>query len=308
LLFNCHINLGGDNLKKGIVRMLAVSLVFMVMLSACTSKKAVQNLKLDKPNVSMEVGTEAKLNLVVEPADADNPEIEWQSSDVNVVTVDNSGQLKALSVGNATITARTKDQKHSVESSITVTPKSVTGIKLNKDAITLVEGSGEKLEAVIEPADAGNKKIIWESSNTKVASVGQDGSIKGVAPGTADITAKTEDGGLTAKCTVKVNAKPAANTSGSTPSGYPKVKYYEGIVSFIESSDQKGPRQVALMYANYSVQPEGIYFKVAQAGFSKQFSYKVVFHAVGGDITYKGVTSLDMRQETRRSISLMRAS
>lgn len=53
----------------------------------------------------------------------------------------------------------------------------------------------DRLQATVVPDEAMfSAKIVWESSNPKVVSVSDDGTIKALRRGTAKITAKTEDG------------------------------------------------------------------------------------------------------------------
>ena len=66
-----------------------------------------------------------------------------------------------------------------------------------------------QLTATVEPEDASNKNVTWESSNTNVATV-NNGEVTAVSAGTATITATAEDGSKTATCTVTV--KPAEYT------------------------------------------------------------------------------------------------
>lgn len=82
----------------------------------------------------------------------------------------------------------------------------VTGVELNKETITLEVDANEKLIATVAPIDATNKTIKWTSSDTKVASVDQQGVVTAVAEGSATITATTQDGDLTDTCEVTVNA------------------------------------------------------------------------------------------------------
>ncbi len=79
----------------------------------------------------------------------------------------------------------------------------VTGVTLNKNTLELYTGKSETLTATVEPANATNKSVTWESSNPDVATV-VDGKVTAVKEGTATITVKTVDGGKTATCTVKV--------------------------------------------------------------------------------------------------------
>lgn len=84
------------------------------------------------------------------------------------------------------------------------TPVAVTGVTLNKTALTLEEGTTEKLTAKVNPENAANKKLTWSSDNKEVAEVNQDGTVRAKKVGIAKITVTTEDGGKTADCTVTV--------------------------------------------------------------------------------------------------------
>ena len=125
--------------KKGEIQMRKlkwsiVILFILITLISCTSQKTVKELKFNKPSLSMEVGTSDTLILSFSPEDATNPDIEWLSSDEKIATVDNTGLVKASSIGLATITAKTKNGRVSTTSEVTVIAKSVKGIKLNKDS------------------------------------------------------------------------------------------------------------------------------------------------------------------------------
>lgn len=91
----------------------------------------------------------------------------------------------------------------------------VTGIALDRVTVTLTEGENTALVATITPADATDKTISWSSSNQAVATV-TDGVINALKAGTAVITAKTNDGGITASCTVNVDIALAAITGDAS--------------------------------------------------------------------------------------------
>lgn len=70
-----------------------------------------------------------------------------------------------------------------------------TRIVINTSSTTLSQvGQTAKLTATIFPSNATLKNITWSSSNTKVATVSSDGTVKAVGYGTANITAKTDNG------------------------------------------------------------------------------------------------------------------
>ena len=97
----------------------------------------------------------------------------------------------------------------------------VTGVTLDRTALSLTAGETATLTAAVLPEDASNKTVTWSSSNPDVAAVTDhnDGTVTVTAgsAGTATITAVTEDGGYTAACTVEV-ARKSASRSGSEPS------------------------------------------------------------------------------------------
>lgn len=66
--------------------------------------------------------------------------------------------------------------------------------------------SGEEfmINPVVLPQGDALDWVIWSSSNEDVATVNIDGKVKGIAKGTATITATTVDGGKTATCSVTV--------------------------------------------------------------------------------------------------------
>lgn len=81
----------------------------------------------------------------------------------------------------------------------------VSRITLNKTSASVVKGKTITLKATASPSKATNKSVIWSSSNKKVATVSGKGVVKGIANGTARITARAVDGsGRKAACTVTV--------------------------------------------------------------------------------------------------------
>ena len=81
----------------------------------------------------------------------------------------------------------------------------VTGVKLNKDSLTLQEKGSDTLSATVVPADATNQDVIWKSSDTSIATVSADGTVTAISAGTATITATAKDGsGVSASCTLTV--------------------------------------------------------------------------------------------------------
>lgn len=82
----------------------------------------------------------------------------------------------------------------------------VIEIILNPTTLELIEGETSKLTATIVPDNATNKIIEWDSNNTEIVQVGQDGTVTAISDGNAIITARTTDGSnIQATCNVTVN-------------------------------------------------------------------------------------------------------
>ncbi|MDR3276482.1 MAG: Ig-like domain-containing protein, partial [Treponema sp.] len=91
----------------------------------------------------------------------------------------------------------------------------VTGVTLNSTA-TVAVGATTVLTAVVAPVNASNKGLSWSSSNAAVAYVdANNGTVRGMAAGTAIIEVRTVDGNKTAACTVTVTtyAKPVTGVT-----------------------------------------------------------------------------------------------
>ena len=82
-------------------------------------------------------------------------------------------------------------------------PIKVTGITLNPTSLSLVEGEASELTATVSPKDADDQTVIWSSSDGSIASVSK-GRVSALKAGATTITAKSDDGGYTASCSVTV--------------------------------------------------------------------------------------------------------
>lgn len=80
----------------------------------------VSSVELDKTTVNLKKGETVKLNATVAPADADNKEVTYTSSNSAVVKVDNTGLVTAIASGDAVITVTTKDGSKTASCKVTV--------------------------------------------------------------------------------------------------------------------------------------------------------------------------------------------
>jgi len=79
----------------------------------------------------------------------------------------------------------------------------VTGVKLDKNNITLTVGTQWTLTATVLPYDATNQTVSWTSNNSSVVTV-KNGVVTAKTAGNAIVTVSTTDGNQTATCTITV--------------------------------------------------------------------------------------------------------
>jgi Bacterial surface proteins containing Ig-like domains len=162
----------------------------------------VSSITLSVANITLEKGKSTKLFVTVYPNDATDKTIVWSSSDANIANVDKDGNVQAINGGNVIITATSADDKISAKCSVAVTVP-VQGISIDKNELTLVKGQSATLKATIYPSDATLKDVLWSSDNPNVANV-DNGTVKAVGVGTANITVESRVGNKRVSCKVKV--------------------------------------------------------------------------------------------------------
>lgn len=155
-------------------------------------------------NLGSQSGAESQVN------DSNTIAPDYNPSDFTHV---NTGQIQSGS-----------NQSHNdfIESEIKKEPnidnRPVAQITLKPTSISVEEGKSATISANIRPTDAANKSVKWTSSNTAVATV-SNGVVKGVKPGSAQITCAAMDGsGVSATAGVTVTEKPKP-VKPSTPAG-----------------------------------------------------------------------------------------
>ncbi|MDR6550764.1 polysaccharide lyase family 8 super-sandwich domain-containing protein [Paenibacillus qinlingensis] len=138
------------------------------------------------------------------PADASDKRLIWQVADPTVATV-TYGLVQALHEGNTTVTVTTYEGAYMKTIPITVVrPIILTNISLPSEA-SLVEGKALTLPVTFQPNNATNKKLVWHSSDTNIATVDRNGVVTGIGHGPVTITAVSElNGAITSQTLVTV--------------------------------------------------------------------------------------------------------
>lgn len=191
-------------LRKGTVKITAKSTDGSKLSAQCvvTVKQAVKTIKLNKTLITGSKGTKVILKAKVTPTKADNRIVKWQSSNKKIATVNKKGVVTVKGKGCAVIKCTSGDGSGVYSKSVVSNSGKAKSIKLNKKSVKISAGLGLKLKATVK---GSCKEVLWKSSNNKVATVTDNGIVKGIENGKAVISAETVDGSKkVAKCTVTV--------------------------------------------------------------------------------------------------------
>lgn len=163
-----------------------------------------QKISLNKTSITLKPGATAGLSATVTPSNTTDKAVTFTTSNKKVATVNNYGLVKAVGVGTAVITVKTKDGSNVVRKCTVKVINPVSSVKLNKSSASVKVGKTLTLKATVNPSKATDKSVTWKSTNTKIATVTSKGVVKGKKAGTVTITAITKEGAKKATCKVKV--------------------------------------------------------------------------------------------------------
>ena len=165
----------------------------------------VESVSLGQSTAEMIEGESIQLTATVLPVNATDKTVTWASSKQSVATVSSSGEVKAVSEGESTITASSGGK--SATCLVTVKKKTVevTSVTLDHTQLIMEEGQVTMLVATVSPSNATDKTVRWKSSKESVASVDEYGMVSALAEGNTVISASA--GNESATCLVTVTKK-----------------------------------------------------------------------------------------------------
>lgn len=144
--------------------------------------------------------------------------ITYSSSNTSVAVVNSvSGVVTSKGWGSCTINALSSNGKTATCAVSVINPEVlVNGISVSLASTSVNIGSSTTATATIYPVNASNKGIIWSSSNTSVATVGESGSVVATGAGVCNIIATAKDGsGVTGSAQLTVD-NPIVHVTGVT--------------------------------------------------------------------------------------------
>ena len=159
------------------------------------------------------------IKATVTPENAEDKDVVWESLDTSIVTVDQKGNVTAVTDGTTFVKCSLKSNPKVFAScevtvqvpepskpatikatSITVEPK-VLNLNTNDYFV-------DYLEYKILPENSDETDVVWESDNPKVAMVSEDGQVTANGVGTTTVRCYIEaNPSLSATCTVNVKGR-----------------------------------------------------------------------------------------------------
>lgn len=158
-----------------------------------------QGLRIDKTAIFLDIGGEAVVTAILSPSTATVKDVVWTSANESIATVNSSGKITAIGVGDTLICVKSKDGVFKSYCVVSVAPvvSEIVVISANGVSTTRLPGEAIQLTATVMPENTTNKNITWSSSDTTVATVDSTGLVLfGDVIGTAVITAKSDGYGV----------------------------------------------------------------------------------------------------------------
>lgn len=218
----------------------------------------VESVELNKTEAELVVGETFRLEATVLPEEASGLTVTWSSSASEIVSVDDEGNVSALSEGKATITAEAGGVTATCDVTVSSASIPVESVTVSEESIEIKIGETFTLTATVLPENAEDKTVTWSSSDNAIATVSDDGVVTGVAVGNATIVAAA--GQRTAVCSVKVSGADSGDdpiadikTDWTVGELFDVPQYGKGVVFQVGEDFIKVVSMVENIYRQYSL-------------------------------------------------------
>ena len=157
-------------------------------------------------DATAQIGRTLPITATIEPGNADNTTLLWESDAPEIAQVDENGLVTGVALGTARITARATDGSDvSGFIDVRVEPVYIERIELSLSTKSLTFGVKWPITATVYPRDATTPDIVWSTTNAQVATVEGEGlnvfMKTGNGQGVVGIDAIAADGsGVVARC------------------------------------------------------------------------------------------------------------
>ena len=162
----------------------------------------VEGINLSKKEIKLISGENETITATL--TEGTTGKITWESSAPDIIKVEN-GRITAVGEsGTATITAKVEGTEYQATCTVKIIQKITT---ITAGNIEMNIGDTQKINVTTTPSEGLIEDLEYTSGSPTIATVGADGNVKGIAEGTAVITIRGKNSGVSTTCTIKVTPK-----------------------------------------------------------------------------------------------------
>ena len=176
-------------MKNALKRLFVVLLSSVIMIAFFASAAEAASIKLNKSKITVSVGETYRLRV----SGAQKPP-KWKSGNKRIVSVGKKGNVKGISSGTATVSAKVGRKVYKCR--VTVESPKISSVKkivpVGKNFALKLIGTG--------------RHVKWKSSNRRIASVTENGIVKALNPGSVNIIAEVGKSRYLCKVIVRAGA------------------------------------------------------------------------------------------------------
>ena len=188
---------------SGIGLLIVACAILVALIFAGNNGNSITNLDIiNGDEITLRAGHSQQLKIKTEPAGTEYA-LSYISADTSIATVSLEGKVTAVKNGKTEITVSSGDLSDTI--TVNVKKDIIESLDVSLAALSLDGGEEQKVEAKVAPADAKNVKLSWKSADNEVASVDNNGTIKGVNSGETSVTVTDSVTGLSKDIAVTVN-------------------------------------------------------------------------------------------------------
>ena len=197
----------GYNMKKYILIFVLIGLLLTFVSVGCAesnetpSGEADYTLSITTEELSVNVKKQLKLSTEVKRSDgtnAKNIKLVWGSADESIAKISPQGVVTGVSAGQVTITCSIKDEPAYSTTAVITVLQPIQKLSTEDKNLVLFPDDPEigkqQVQYTIEPENASNQVLKWETNKSDIATVDQNGIITAHSCGDAIIKATTTDG------------------------------------------------------------------------------------------------------------------
>jgi uncharacterized protein YjdB len=175
----------------------------------------VATVTFGSPTASVIIGQTSTLSPILKDANGNvltGRVVTWASSSTNIATVSSAGVVSGVALGSSTITATSEGKSGTI--TVTVIPVPVGTVTVTPPTANVIATQTVPLSVTVKDLNGTvvtNRPVAWTTSSSTIATVSSSGVVTGVAPGTATITATSEE--KSGSSTITVAAIPVASVT-----------------------------------------------------------------------------------------------